>query len=79
MDRAPISPPEDPSFWDRVGDVISQIPDVTQTWLPVFFLLLMIVIVWLLWRTMQLMPTATANVAFCKACLARNRCQRRSN
>ena len=56
MDRAPITPPEDPSFWDRIGDVISQIPGVTQTWLPVFFLLLMIVIVWLLWRTMQLMP-----------------------
>ncbi|MDX6423029.1 MAG: cell division protease FtsH, partial [Gaiellaceae bacterium] len=56
MDRAPVSPPEDPSFWGRVGDVFSQIPDVTQTWLPVFFLLLMIVIVWLLWRTMQLMP-----------------------
>jgi cell division protease FtsH len=56
VDRAPAPPPEDPSFWDRVGDVISQIPDVTQTWLPVFFLLLMIVIVWLLWRTMQLMP-----------------------
>ena len=54
--RRPLRAPNDPSFWDHVGDVISQIPDVTQTWLPVFFLLLMIVIVWLLWRTMQLMP-----------------------
>ena len=36
--------------------MISEIPGVTQTWLPVFFLFLMIVIVWLLWRTMQLMP-----------------------
>jgi cell division protease FtsH len=39
-----------------MGDVLSKIPSVTQEWLPVFFLLLMMVIVYLLWRTMQLMP-----------------------
>jgi hypothetical protein len=53
VDRAPAS---EPSFWDRLGDALSSIPDVTQEWLPVFFLLLMFVIVYLLWRTMQLMP-----------------------
>ena len=58
MDRAPAParPQGDLSFWDHVGDVLSQIPAVTQEWLPVFFLLLMMVIVYLLWRTMQLMP-----------------------
>jgi cell division protease FtsH len=41
---------------DRVGDIFSQIPEVTARWLPVAFVLLLVVIVYLLWRTLQLMP-----------------------
>jgi cell division protease FtsH len=41
---------------DRVGDIFSQIPEVTSRWLPVAFVLLLVVIVYLLWRTLQLMP-----------------------
>src|SRR5215210_2667987 len=45
-----------PTMFDRVGDSLNQIPDVTQRWLPVAFLVLMIALVYLLWRTLQLMP-----------------------
>jgi len=45
-----------PTVLDRVGDSLNQIPDVTQRWLPVAFLVLMIALVYLLWRTLQLMP-----------------------
>ena len=41
---------------DRVGEAISRIPEITQEWLPVVFLLLMLAVVYLLWRTLQLMP-----------------------
>ena len=41
---------------DRVGDIFNQIPEVTARWLPVAFLLLLVAIVYLLWRTLALMP-----------------------
>jgi cell division protease FtsH len=41
---------------DRLGDIFSQIPEVTARWLPVAFVLLLVAIVYLLWRTLQLMP-----------------------
>ena len=39
-----------------VGEWIGKIPEITQEWLPVVFLLLMLAVVYLLWRTLQLMP-----------------------
>jgi cell division protease FtsH len=41
---------------DRLGDVLNQIPEVTARWLPVAFLFLLVAIVYLLWRTLALMP-----------------------
>jgi cell division protease FtsH len=39
-----------------VGEWIGKIPEITQEWLPVVFMLLMVAVVYLLWRTLQLMP-----------------------
>jgi cell division protease FtsH len=37
-------------------DVGTRIQDFVLTWLPVLFFVLMLVVVWLLWRTVKLMP-----------------------
>jgi cell division protease FtsH len=39
-----------------VLDFLNQIPEVTERWLPVAFLLLLFIVVYLLWRTLELMP-----------------------
>jgi cell division protease FtsH len=41
---------------DGFVDGLNQIPDTTQRWLPVMFLFLLVVIVYMLWRTLTLMP-----------------------
>src|ERR671936_2437546 len=38
------------------GSVLHQIPAEAQNWLGFVFLILMVFVVYLLWRTMQLMP-----------------------
>ena len=35
---------------------LNEIPEVTERWLPVMFLVLLVVIVYMLWRTLTLMP-----------------------
>jgi cell division protease FtsH len=41
---------------DGFLDGLNEIPEVTERWLPVMFLLLLLVIVYMLWRTLTLMP-----------------------
>jgi cell division protease FtsH len=43
------------SAW-MVGSLSSSTSDFATTWLPVAFFVLMLVVVWLLWRTVKLMP-----------------------
>ena len=45
--RAPVS---------LLFDLGGTLQDATLTWLPVMFFLLMIVVVYLLWRTVKMMP-----------------------
>src|SRR4051812_46054344 len=46
-----IMPPVPPP-----ADFGSTVQEFVLTWLPVLFFLLMLVVVWLLWRTVRLMP-----------------------
>src|SRR4051794_34444040 len=43
-----------------LASIGSAIQDLALTWLPVMFFLLMLVVVWLLWRTVKLVPRVKA-------------------